>query len=78
MSSPKLTELPQSKEVALDKDDPQSPEPSHIMEGEYAALMETNGKECESWYYFIRCEGNMDRIKSSSRTTRKSRLVYIR
>ena len=62
MSSPKLTELPQSKEVALDKDDPQSPEPSHIMEGEYAALMETNGKECESWYYFIRCEGNMDAL----------------
>ena len=33
-------------------------EPSHIMTGEYAALMETNGKECESWYYFIRKEGN--------------------
>ena len=31
---------------------------SHNMIGEYAALMETNGKECESWYYFIRKEGN--------------------
>ena len=28
------------------------------MVGEYAALMETNGKECESWIYFIRKEGN--------------------
>jgi len=35
-----------------------SHEPSHIMTGEYAALMETNGQECESWYYFIRREGN--------------------
>ena len=33
-------------------------QPSHIMVGKYAALMETNGKECESWYYFIRVEGN--------------------
>lgn len=24
----------------------------------YAALMETSGKECESWYYFIRLKGN--------------------
>ena len=24
-----------------------SDEPSHIMTGDYAALMETNGKECE-------------------------------
>lgn len=35
-----------------------SPSPSHIMTGKYAALMETNDKECECWYYFIRYEGN--------------------
>ena len=38
-------------------------EPSHIMEGEYVALMETNDKECESWYFFIRKEGNEDNLK---------------
>lgn len=38
------------------------PEPSHKMTGDYAALMETNGKECESWYYFIRCENNMEAL----------------
>jgi hypothetical protein len=38
-------------------------EPSHIMTGDYVALMETNGKEFESWYYFIRREGNEDALK---------------
>ena len=38
-------------------------EPSHIMTGDYAALMETNGKEYESWYYFIRREGNEEALK---------------
>lgn len=38
-------------------------EPSHIMEGDYAILMETNGKEYESWYYFIRVEGNEEALK---------------
>ena len=40
-----------------------SPDPSHIMTGEYAALMETNGKECESWYYFIRRHGNHEALE---------------
>lgn len=39
------------------------PEPSHIMTGDYAAFMETNGKEFESWYYFIRREGNEEALK---------------
>jgi hypothetical protein len=39
------------------------PEPSHIMVGEYVALMETNGHECESWYYFIRKQGNENNLK---------------
>lgn len=39
--------------------EPTSPEPSHIMSGQYAVLMETSEKECESWYYFIRMAGNI-------------------
>ena len=41
-----------------------SPEYSHNTEGNYVALMETNGKECESWYYFIRYEGNEKNLKN--------------
>jgi hypothetical protein len=37
--------------------------PSHIMNGDYVTLMETNGKECESWIYFIRVEGNMENLR---------------
>jgi len=33
------------------------------MNGEYVALMETNGKECESWYYFIKYDGNEKALK---------------
>jgi len=40
-----------------------SPEPSHIMSGDYVVLMETNGKEFESWYYFIRRERNEEALK---------------
>ena len=40
-----------------------TPQPSHIMTGDYAALMETNGTEYESWYYFIRREGNEEALK---------------
>jgi hypothetical protein len=36
---------------------------SHIMTGDYAILMETNGEEMESWYYFIRVEGNEENLK---------------
>ena len=39
-----------------------SPKPSHNMVGKYAALMETNDQECESWYYFIKVEGNEDNL----------------
>lgn len=37
--------------------------PSHIMTGQYAILMETNDQECESWYTFIRVEGNEEALK---------------
>ena len=39
-----------------------SEEPSHNMEGNYVILMETNGEEYESWYYFIKVEGNEDSL----------------
>lgn len=40
-----------------------SPEPSHITTGLYVVLMETNEKECESWYYFIRKKGNEESLQ---------------
>jgi hypothetical protein len=36
---------------------------SHVNTGEYAILMETNDSECESWYYFIKKDGNEDNLK---------------
>jgi hypothetical protein len=45
--------------------------PSHIMTGDYAVLMETNDKECESWYYFIRREGNQDALEHLERQFKK-------
>tara|TARA_Y100000389_G_scaffold51587_1_gene47273 strand:- start:3880 stop:4545 length:666 start_codon:yes stop_codon:yes gene_type:complete len=45
------------------QDENGSPEPSHMMLGEYVVLMETNGHECESWYYFIRKQGNETNLK---------------
>lgn len=38
-------------------------EPSHNMSGKYAILMETSGEENESWYYFIKYEGNEENLK---------------
>lgn len=62
----KHPKLPDAEQITLDNEDsssPNSPDPSHIMTGNYVALMETNGKECESWYYFIRREGNEEALK---------------
>lgn len=36
--------------------------PSHNMTGDYAVLMETSGEEMESWYYFIKVEGNEENL----------------
>lgn len=62
-NSPTHTDLPKVDQLTSEENEPNkksesSVEPSHIMTGNYVALMETNGKECESWYYFIRYEGN--------------------
>ena len=51
-----------SEEKLISSNSSELKEPSHIMSGQYAALMETNGKECESWYYFIRYENNIDAL----------------
>ena len=56
-----MASTPENKDKNTDK--PSSPEPSHLMTGEYAAFMETNGKECESWYYFIRRDGNEEALE---------------
>ena len=34
-----------------------------LEESKYAVLMETNGEECESWYYSIKYDGNEDNLK---------------
>lgn len=36
---------------------------THKTDGEYYILVETNAEEVESWYYFIRKEGNEEAIK---------------
>ena len=55
--------MSESQETNTEKhQEPTSPQPSHITTGEYVALMETNGHECESWYYFIRKQGNEDNL----------------
>ena len=33
------------------------------MTSKYAILMETNGAECESWYYFIKHDGNENALE---------------
>ena len=38
--------------------------PSHKTDGQYAILMETSPEEYESWYYFIRVEGNEDNLNN--------------
>ena len=53
------------KSIEDDKDEESgSPEPSHIMVGDYVALMETNEKEYESWYYFIKYRGNEEALRA--------------
>ena len=37
--------------------------PSKKTDGDYVILMETSGEENESWYYFIRVEGNEENLQ---------------
>jgi ribosomal protein S21 len=38
--------------------------PSHNITSKYATLMETSGEEQESWYYFIKVDGNEEALKN--------------
>lgn len=60
MSTPERKEEENEVNKNIESDEPV---PSHIMTGDYAILMETNGEEMESWYYFIRVEGNEENLK---------------
>ena len=53
----------EKKEETVVNENNSEPTPSHMMTGDYAILMETNGEEMESWYYFIRVEGNEENLK---------------
>ncbi len=59
----KSSSLPLVEQLTVCDDSGKSPIHSHITTGDYVALMETNGKECESWYYFIRYKGNEEALK---------------
>ena len=41
--------------------------PSHKLDGKYAILMETSGEENESWYNFIRVDGNEENLEYLSK-----------
>jgi hypothetical protein len=45
------------------KNSPSEKGPSHNTTSKYVILMETNGKECESWLYFIRKDGNEEALE---------------
>jgi hypothetical protein len=60
MSTPERKEEENEVNKNIESNEPM---PSHIMYGDYAILMETNGEEMESWYYFIRVEGNEENLK---------------
>lgn len=51
-------ETTENKEIEIKKEGP-----SHNMDGDYAVLMETSGEEFESWYYFIKVQGNEENLK---------------
>ena len=53
----------ESKMASFNTSKGSSPEPSHIVTGNFVTLMETNDKECESWYYFIKQSGNEKALK---------------
>jgi hypothetical protein len=48
-----------------------STETAVTQENKYAILMETNGKECESWMYFIKYNGNEDALKDLQKQLEK-------
>ena len=60
-----MSDVENIDEITLEErknEDTGSPEPSHMMTGQYVVLMETNEKECESWMYFIRLAENREAL----------------
>jgi hypothetical protein len=55
--------MEEDKNIVINDTSCVSPKISHINNGEYVVLMETNAEECESWYYFIRKSGNEEALK---------------
>lgn len=53
-----------------------SPQNDRTELGTYSVLMETNEKECESWYYFIRNEGNEENLKDLKKQLDSIKEVY--
>lgn len=51
--------------------------PSKKTDGKYAILMETSGEESESWYYFIRYDGNEENLKDLQQQLEKIEWVII-
>lgn len=56
---------------------PSAEKPAPVEERKYAVLMETSGKEIESWYYFIKYQGNEDALKYLARQLDKVEDMYI-
>ena len=51
--------------------------PSKKTDGKYAILMETSGEESESWYYFIRYDGNEENLKDLQQQLEKIEWVIL-
>jgi hypothetical protein len=54
----KITENENKKELEITENELKITENENKKKYTYATLMETSGQECESWYTFIRYEGN--------------------
>ena len=65
IKSPNKGNSPENEKKQSVNDVLLSPIPPPIPDGEdrYVVLQETNGKECESWYYFLKWNGNEDNLR---------------
>lgn len=66
-----MASTPPTGETVSVKETTHTSSSSHVMTGDYVILMETSGKECESWYYFIRSEGNEENLRHLQRQLEK-------
>lgn len=59
-------EKTQVKNTEVTREEKKNTSPPAVIvdyDDKYAALMETNGQECESWLYFIKYKGNEENLK---------------